>query len=355
MNGFLKFGILNLILLILLGNKSEKVDYYTSEDFKSVRKFDAHIHINTTETTFVEQASKDNFQFLDIVDDRPFGLSMTDQQKLAIRHLGHFPNLMVFATTFSVKDWDSKDWEKNTLSDLKNSFAAGAIAVKIWKNIGMDLKDDTGRFVMVNDPKLNAVLNFLEENNIPVIGHNGEPKDCWLPLNKMTFGKSYFSSHPEYHMYLHPDYPTYEGQINARDSMLEDHPDLKFVGAHLGSLEWSLDELAKRLDKFPNMSVDLSRMSYLRLHALKNWKQTRDFFIEYQDRLIYATDRTVNSSANPGDLKKQIHDGWVDDWKFFVSDDKSILSDYGELRGLKLPREVINKIYYENAKRIFEF
>ena len=57
--------------------------------------------------------------------------------------------------------------------------------------------------------------------------------------------------------------------------MLEKHPDLKFVGAHLASLEWSLDELAKRLDKFPNMRVDLSRMSNLKLHTLKNRQKTQ--------------------------------------------------------------------------------
>ncbi len=65
-------------------------------------------------------------------------------------------------------------------------------------------------------------------------------------------------------MYLHPEFPSYEDQIKARDHMLEKHPDLKFIGAHLGSLEWSADELAKRLDKFPNMVVDMAaRISHL--------------------------------------------------------------------------------------------
>lgn len=52
-------------------------------------------------------------------------------------------------------------------------------------------------------------------------------------------------------------------QINARDHMLEKHPALKFIGAHLGSLEWSLEELSKRLDRFPNMALDLARMNKL--------------------------------------------------------------------------------------------
>jgi len=214
----------------------------------------------------------------------------------------------------------------------------------------MDLRDKNGKFVMVDDPRLDPVLNYLAKNHIALIGHNGEPKDCWLPLDKMTFSKSYYSSHPEYHMYLHPEYPSYEDQISTRDNMLEKHPDLKFVGAHLGSLEWSLDELAKRLDKFPNMSVDLSRMSNLQLHALTNWQKTHDFFIKYQDRLIYGTDTAIGA-ANPEELARSIHNSWLRDWKFFATDEKITLSGFGELKGLKLPGEVMDKIYLKNAEK----
>jgi len=339
----------------ILDKKENKAQiYYTLEDFKSVKKFDAHIHINTDETFFIKQARDDNFQFLDIVDDRPFGLPMGQQQKFAILHSENFPDLMAFATTFSVNEWNSKDWVEKTISNLENSFSNGARAVKIWKNIGMDLRDKSGKFIMVNDPRLDTILNYLAKNRIPVIGHNGEPKDCWLPLEEMTFSKGYYGSHPEYHMFLHPEYPSYEDQINARDNMLEKHPDLKFVGAHLGSLEWSLEELAKRLDKYPNMNVDLSRMSNLKLQALRNRQNTRGFFIKYQDRLLYASDTTIGESRDPSELQKKIHDGWKSDWRFFVTDEKINLQGFGELRGLKLPKEVVDKIYLKNALRILK-
>ena len=312
MNNFIQSKFFNLIPLLFLSLTTGKAQeynglegmeikteaYYSLEDFKLIKKFDFHIHINTNETAFINQAQDDNFQFLDIVDDRPFGLPMSEQQKLAIIHLENFPDQMAFATTFSVKDWNNKDWVENTISELENSITKGAKAVKIWKNIGMDLRDQSGKFIMVNDSRLDPILDYLAKNHIPVIGHNGEPKDCWLPLDEMTFSKGYYGSHPEYHMYLHPEYPSYEDQIDARDNMLKKHPDLIFVGAHLGSLEWSLDELAKRLDKFPNMRVDLTRMSNLKLHALNNRQKTREFFIKYQDKLIYGTDRAINASNN---------------------------------------------------------
>lgn len=328
----------------------KKESYYSVEDFKSVKKFDTHIHINTDETAFIKLAKEDNFQFLDIVDDRPFGLSWTEQQRLAFLHLKNFPGQMEVATTFSVKGFNDKGWAENTISDLKQSLSKGARAVKIWKNIGMDLRDENGKFVMLDDSRLSPVFRFLSQNGIPLIGHNGEPRDCWLPLDKMTFSKSYYGSHPEYHMYLHPEYPSYEDHIKARDNLLEKYPDLKFVGAHLGSLEWSLDELAKRFERFPNMRVDLSRITNLQLHTLNDREKTRNFFIKYQDRLVYGTDRAIHAGAGTADFTKGIHDAWLRDWIFFVTDDPIKLAGFGDLRGLKLPAVVIDKIYFKNAK-----
>jgi len=119
--------------------------YYTAEDFKSVKKFDTHVHVNTDEITFVKLAQDDNFEFLDIVDDRPFGLPWTEQQKIALGQ--NFPRQMEFATTFSVKGFNDEGWAENTIKELKLSLSKGAKAFKIWKNIGMDLRDDQGKFV----------------------------------------------------------------------------------------------------------------------------------------------------------------------------------------------------------------
>ena len=49
-------------------NKTESGDFYSAEDFVLVEKFDTHIHLNTTDTAFIEQSAADKFSFLDIVD-----------------------------------------------------------------------------------------------------------------------------------------------------------------------------------------------------------------------------------------------------------------------------------------------
>jgi predicted TIM-barrel fold metal-dependent hydrolase len=156
-------------------------------------------------------------------------------------------------------------------------------------------------------------------------------------------------------MYLHPADPSYEDQIKARDNMLEKHPSLRFVGAHLGSLEWNVDELAKRLDKFPNMAVDMAaRIGHLQFQSLKTRQKVREFMIKYQDRLVYATDHGVDSKADLVDMNKRVHDIRMQDWIFFATNDEMKSKSFeGTFKGLQLPKKVIDKIYRDNARRWF--
>jgi predicted TIM-barrel fold metal-dependent hydrolase len=332
--------------------------YYALTDFKTVEKYDAHVHVNTDKGTFLKQAEEDNFRLVTInwddVNDPP---PMEEQQKFALQQIKAFPGRINYATTFSIRNFNNDNWQEQTIAYLKNSFDQGAIAVKIYKVIGMSLRDKNNKLVMIDDSRFDSIINFIVQNNIPVVGHLGEPKNCWIPVEQMTIkgDQSYFTENPKYHMYLHPEFPSYEDQIRARDHMLEKHPDLKFIGAHLGSLEWSVDELAKRLDKFPNMAVDMAaRISHLQYQAKINWQKVHDFLIKYQDRLLYATDLLITDSQSDSSVRKQAHDTWLMDWKFFTTDQKMQSSDFdGGFKGLKLPREVIDKIYRANAEAWF--
>lgn len=206
---------------------------------------------------------------------------------------------------------------------------------------------------MIDDPGLKPVIDFIVSKNIPVTGHLGEPRNCWLPLKEMTVrgDSSYFAENPQYHMFLHPEFPSYEDQINARDHLLDLHPDLRFIGCHLGSLEWNVDSLAARLDKFPNMVVDMAaRICHLQYQSANDRESVRRFIIKYQDRLLYGTDMSDEGSDNREDKQSYIHQTWLDDWKYFTSDDEMTSSHFrGKFNGLKLPKEVIRKIYGKNA------
>lgn len=331
--------------------------YYTLADFARVEKIDAHVHVYTTGTSFLQQAETDHFRLLAINVEESDAPPVIEQEAICVAQLKAFPDRIAYATALPVRNWNQEDWQEQTIAWLKQSFAKGAIAVKIYKNVGMELKDKEGKLVMADDPKFDPILDYLEKNQVPLIGHLGEPRNCWLPVEKMTVNgdKKYYTNHPEYHMYLHPECPSYEDQIRARDHMLEKHPGLHFVGAHLGSMEWSVDELAKKLDRYPNMVVDMAaRISHFQYQAITDRQKVHDFFIRYQDRLLYATDRIADDNNNTPEFGKGIHEIWFNDWAFFVTDEKMNRPGMDStFSGLKLPKDVVDKIYRRNAEKWF--
>jgi len=338
-------------------NNFDSTSHYSIEDFNKVEKIDSHIHANTYKKTLLEQAVEDNMIFISINVDAFPDYSIEAQQDYALKLHEYFPERFYHLTTFRVKGFESPNWEASVLKYLRNSFANGAVGVKIWKNIGMGEKTKGGKNIFVDDPVFDLVFSYLEENKIPLTGHIGEPKSCWLPLDQMLIlgDFDYFSKNPEYHMFLHPEEPKYEMHIDARDRMLEKHPGLVYVGAHLGSLEWSIDELAKRFDAFPLMSVDMAeRICYLQYQSVNNWEKVRDFVIKYQDRLLYGTDIITDGTLDQEKERKNAHDIWLKDWIYFNTDKlMTSPSIKPEFKGLLLPKSVVDKIYSKNARRIY--
>ena len=357
-SSFILFGMILGIPACKQGINA-KISYCTPEDFMKMEKIDIHCHISVERHSFMEQAIKDNFRILTINTDAFVHPTIEEQQDFAIKQIAAFPGHLHYLTAFNLKGWDEPGWKEKTIAYLDDSFKKGAIGIKVWKNIGMVEKDKNGKFIMIDDPKFDPIFDYLEKRNMPVCGHLGEPKNCWLPIEKMTVNndKKYFAEHPEYHMFLHPEYPSYEDQIAARDNMLRKHPNLRFMGAHLGSLEWSVDELAKHFDMFPNMAVDMAaRTCHIEKQAQADWQKVHDFFIKYQDRIIYGTDEGdfEGAPADPLKLKEQVETVWTRDWKFLTTDETITSWEVdGSFKGLKLPKEVIEKIFYKNALKWF--
>ncbi|MFC0513733.1 amidohydrolase family protein [Mucilaginibacter angelicae] len=337
--------------------------YYTVDDFKKVKKIDSHVHLTEDiDTAFISQAQADNFRMLTINVYSSSGTPIEEQQDFAIKLVKAHPGLIAYATTFSLKNYNEPGWQSEVIAYLKNSFAKGAIAVKVWKNVGMQLRDKDNKLVFVDNERFDTIFNYLAINHIPLIGHLGEHKNSWLPLDKMTVkgNRDYAAAHSEEYMYLHPDRPSYEYYLKVRDHMLDKNPRLRFIGAHLGALEWSVTELGKTLDKYPNMAVDMAeRVSHLQYQAKTNWQGVHDFFIKYQDRILYGTDMRhdamdiVNEHiTTPAGLKKHVHEVWLRHWRFFTTNEKMRVPKVeGEFYGLKLPRGVVDKIYYKNAQK----
>lgn len=334
-----------------------RAESYSLEDFAVVDKIDMHVHINTTETMLVDLAERHKFKLLTVNADYS-EFPPIDEQLLVARTLRErFPKRVAYASTFTMNGWDDVGWPQKTIGHIDSTVRDGACAVKVWKNVGMDFRENSGRLVMVDDQGFDPIFQHLNQKNIPLIGHQGEPRACWLPEERITvkYLRDYFHGHPQYHMFLQPTMPSYEDQIRARDKMLERNKGVSFVGAHLASLEWSVDMLAQWLGRFSGAYADTAaRVGDLQDQSVSNWDGVRQFFIRYQDRMMYATDSMQQPGVNSSTFQDDVLQKWRDDWEFLCTDATITVADIAEpVKGLHLPKTVVDKIYRTNAERVF--
>ena len=350
--------------------------YYSPEDFIKSSKFDAHIHYDTFDDSFLRKAGKANIRLLSINTDTGFPIDTQFEigSSLKKRH----PQSFNFIGTFDATVFASGSFAEDTMEQIRKCVTAGARGIKIWKNIGMVLKNEDGQHVMADDPVFDPIYAFLEKEKIPLLAHLGEPRNCWLPYKQMTIPDDvlYYHRNPSYHLYMHPEIPSYERQIEARDHILERYPNLIFVGAHLGSMEWSLEEVAKRMDRFPNFFVDLSgRFGHIFEHAFQDRSCVVNFFEKYQNRILYGSDWHVSKFNKRHWMKlfckcfphaymeliyRHMRQIFKKHWLFLATDQMIKTGKLSNtphspehLQGLRLPRKVVDRIFYENAVEVY--
>lgn len=330
-------------------------DSYTMADFRKVAKIDAHLHLHSTTGAFIGQARRDNFRALTVNVEYGDFPPVAEQLRVAAVLRRSYPAEVAFAATFSTRGFDQPGWSATARRELDAAFALGAVGVKVWKNIGMDLRDASGTLVMVDDPRLAGLFRHIEARGMTLLGHQGEPRNCWLPLAQMTVNndRDYFKTHPQYHMHLKPEMPTYAQQLAARDRLLARHPRLRFVGVHMASLEWSVDELALFLDRHPGVNVDIAaRIGQLQYQSGRERDKVRRFLIAYQDRLMYGTDLAQSPRQQEHAFATAINTLWRAHWRYFSTDQWQRVAELdAPVRGLALPRQVIDKLFRLNAEK----
>src|SRR4051812_11979679 len=159
---------------------------YSMDNFARVRKFDAHVHGNVIGPALLEQARADNFELLSINVDYPDFPALADQRAAALAQLKMDPARFHWATTFSMQGFGDAGWANKVGEGLAADAKQGAKAVKIWKNVGMAERNAKGDLIRIDDPAISPVADQVQALGLTLIAHQGEPYNCWLPLDQMS-------------------------------------------------------------------------------------------------------------------------------------------------------------------------
>jgi predicted TIM-barrel fold metal-dependent hydrolase len=318
--------------------------------FAAIEPVDTHVHAFKSDPAFTDLMARLQLHVLDICVADTHGIysDLATEVARAKSFVKSSTGHARLCVTFNPFTFQQRGFAQNTVKQLHQEFSEGAVAVKIWKNIGMELKTPDGKYVMPDDPVFAPIYREIAAENKTLVAHVAEPSSCWQPPNPDSPDYDYYKENSEWYMYLHPDHPRKEVILAARDHLLAENPKLRVVGAHLGSMETDVDEIAKRFDLYPNFAVDTAaRMEYLMLAPRE---KVRNFLIKYQDRVVYGTDLEFLAKDATADALKDWQDTYARDWKFLATDQMLQLRGR-EIQGLNLPEPVLRRIYHDNAVR----
>jgi predicted TIM-barrel fold metal-dependent hydrolase len=328
-----------------------------------MRKIDAHMHFGDLHADVAALLAEFDLKLLNIcVADSALnqegrgtsGDGWRGQAELYRQLAQSSPDRYAWCTTFDLPRFDDPTYVGSVLAGLEQDFGDGAIACKVWKNLGMAARDAKGRFVMVDHPLLAPVFDYIAQAGRTLCTHIGSGAHCWQPLDEHNPHREWYAAHPQWYMYGKEGYPTRAELAASRDRLLEQHPTLRMVAAHLACWGDRLDELAVRLDRYPNLAVDISaRLAEL---ATQDRDPVRDFFLRYQDRILFGTDVVMRRRISdlPDAERRQVLSGlrtsYTTHFAYLESDGPVTVRGH-ETRGLGLPPAVLEKVYHTNAER----
>jgi predicted TIM-barrel fold metal-dependent hydrolase len=316
-----------------------------------VEPIDTHVHAYVTDPALAHLLERLHLRVLNIcvLDDRdPFAKSMEPQWSSVLAFRRTTSGRAAVCTTISPYDFDEPTFSARVSARLDKDFAAGAVAVKLYKTVGMEIKTKAGAYLMPDDPVFSPILENIAAHNRTLVAHVAEPDSCWQAPDPASPDYSYYRQHPEEYAYVHPEWPSKQAILAARDRMVQAHPGLRVVGAHLGSMEVDVNQIADRFDRYPNFAVDTAaRVVYLMRQPAE---KVRGFLVKYQDRVLYATDLVMMPTDASEATVREWANTYERDWKYFATD-QVVQYGGGSTRGLKLPSAVLQKLYHDNAIR----
>ena len=240
---------------------------------------------------------------------------------------------------------DEPDFGIREAGKLEQAVRMGVRGLKIFKNLGLTLRDNSGNIVPVDDPRIDPVWEKCGELGIPVMIHVTDPKAFHTgPVDK------YNERYDELHM--RPDWSFYGEEFPRKDEILEQrnrviakHKNTIFIGAHVGNLPEELGRVSMWLEKYPNFYIDINA----RISELGRQPYTaRRFMIQYQDRILFGTDTPPDAEAY------RVYYRFLEtDDEYFDPTPAHKQQGRWMIYGLYLPDEVLEKIYNKNALKIF--
>jgi hypothetical protein len=330
------------------------------------RAIDAHTHLQSHAYPIVREI----FEQQNIY--RAINLSGGHDPDVREAHLERANRLHNRIALFFNMDWENVDdpeFGEKTADELESAVREGYAGLKISKALGLEVKTEEGDFLPVDTPKLDPLWERAGELGVPVTIHTADPKAFFEEPGPQNERWAELKQAPDWSFH-DEKYPSRQSLLEARDRMVARHPDTTFILAHMGNNPEDLDYVAELLAEHDDLVVDTSaRIAEFGRHSAE---RVREFFMRFQDRILFGTDLGVQARPRGGRLVYGLFLGSVrkepptlEDvpvfyrrhWRYFETDQQAVahpipIQGDWKVHPIDLPEDVLANIYWKNAERI---
>jgi predicted TIM-barrel fold metal-dependent hydrolase len=238
---------------------------------------------------------------------------------------------------------DDANFGAAMVQQLDESVARGARGLKVLKDLGLGVRDKSGKLVAVDDPRLDPIWEECGRLGIPVAIHTSDPVAFFRLTDNHNERYEELMQNPSWSFYG-PAYPSKETLIAQRNHIIEKHPHTTFIALHVANWPENLDLVSSWLDKYPNMVVEFGARE---AELGRQPRRARQFFDQYQDRILFGTDSQPEAKMYANYFRwLETADEYFDYWGYPGQ-------GRWEIYGLALPDEILKKVYSGNAEKVF--
>ncbi|MEU1725954.1 amidohydrolase family protein [Nonomuraea sp. NPDC005692] len=250
--------------------------------------------------------------------------------------------------TFCHVDWSetgTPGFGERLAAQLRRSVAEGAAGLKVWKDVGLRVRDHRGELVMLDDPRLDPLWAAVGEAGVPIALHTADPVAFFEPMDERNERLELLAARPDWN-FSGPRFPPFERLMEAMESMVARHPATTVIGVHAGCWPENLGFAGRMLDAYPNFHIDIAaRVAELGRQP----RATRALMLRHPGRVLFGTDEIP---PHPDVYRIHFRFMETDDEAFAHSLDDPPLMGRWTISGLDLPDDVLEQVYARNALRL---
>jgi predicted TIM-barrel fold metal-dependent hydrolase len=308
---------------------------------------DVHTHTNDAmgigdrvdPAQMIAMMDRDNIKTIVILT----GLWGEKLQSVIDKMVKPFPGRFMVFTQIDWSKIDDPNFSTLMVKQIDESVRRGARGLKILKELGLGVKDKSGKLITIDDHRLDPVWDECGRLGIPVFIHVADPEAFFHPIDATNERYEELIEHPDWSFYG-PQFPSMRDLLAQRDRMFTSHPNTTFVALHFGSWPENLDFVEQTLQRYPNVMIEFGAREG---ELGRQPRRVRELLMRYPDRIMFGTDEGAQESMYQNYFR------WLE-----TSDEYFPYAQYPAqgrwmISGLGLPDDVLERVYHRNAERLF--